>query len=123
MLCAGVGHPASVHQVVTASLARPSGCRCSDNERTLCNCGFGGLWVACWPLVPKFAGSNPAEADFSGPALFRKGSKTVGPMSQICGMQKIRELTWKSQLQTKLPVNSRPRISTFRYWMCSAFGT
>ena len=25
--------------------------------------GFGGLGVACWPLVPKFAGSNPAEAD------------------------------------------------------------
>ena len=24
--------------------------------------GFGGLAVACWPLVPKFAGSNPAEA-------------------------------------------------------------
>ena len=24
--------------------------------------GFGGLGVACWPLVPKFAGSNPAEA-------------------------------------------------------------
>ena len=24
--------------------------------------GFGGLEVACWPLVPKFAGSNPAEA-------------------------------------------------------------
>jgi hypothetical protein len=23
---------------------------------------FGGLWVACWPLAPKFAGSNPAEA-------------------------------------------------------------
>ena len=23
---------------------------------------FGGLEVACWPLVPKFAGSNPAEA-------------------------------------------------------------
>ena len=22
----------------------------------------GGLRVACWPLVPKFAGSNPAEA-------------------------------------------------------------
>ena len=22
---------------------------------------FGGLGVACWPLVPKFAGSNPAE--------------------------------------------------------------
>ena len=25
-------------------------------------CGFGGLEVACWPLVPKFAGSDPAEA-------------------------------------------------------------
>ena len=24
--------------------------------------GFGGLGVPCWPLVPKFAGSNPAEA-------------------------------------------------------------
>ena len=24
--------------------------------------GFGGLDVACWPLVPKFVGSNPAEA-------------------------------------------------------------
>ena len=24
--------------------------------------GFGGLEVASWPLVPKFAGSNPAEA-------------------------------------------------------------
>jgi hypothetical protein len=22
---------------------------------------FGGLGVACWPLVPKFAGSNPAK--------------------------------------------------------------
>jgi hypothetical protein len=24
--------------------------------------GFGGIEVACWPLVPKFAGSHPAEA-------------------------------------------------------------
>ena len=24
--------------------------------------GFGGLEVACWPLVHKYAGSNPAEA-------------------------------------------------------------
>ena len=23
--------------------------------------GLGGLEVACWPLVPKFAGSNPAN--------------------------------------------------------------
>ena len=26
------------------------------------NSGFGGLEVACWSLVPKFAGSNPVEA-------------------------------------------------------------
>ena len=24
--------------------------------------GFGGLEVACWPSVSKFAGSNPTEA-------------------------------------------------------------
>ena len=49
--------------------------------------GFGGLEVACWPLVPKFAGSNPAEAvGFFGRknpqhAFLRRGSKAVGPMS------------------------------------------
>ena len=29
---------------------------------TLFESVFGGLEVACWPLVPKSAGSNPAEA-------------------------------------------------------------
>ena len=29
---------------------------------TYVSSGFGGLGVACWPLVPKFASSNPAEA-------------------------------------------------------------
>jgi len=49
--------------------------------------GFGGLGVACWPLVPKFAGSNPAEAvGFLGRknpqhAFLRSGSKAIGPMS------------------------------------------
>ena len=38
--------------------------------------GFGGLGVACWPLVPKFAGSNPAEA-----VRFLRAKKAVGPMS------------------------------------------
>ena len=48
---------------------------------------FGGLGVACWPLVPKFAGSNPAEAvGFLGQknpqhTFLRRGSKAVGPMS------------------------------------------
>ena len=49
--------------------------------------GFGGLGVACWPLVPKFEGSNLAEAvEFlraKNPqhAFLRRGSKAVGPMS------------------------------------------
>ena len=56
---------------------------------------FGGAEVACWPLIPKFAGSNPAEAvgflrGDKNPqhAVLWKGSKIIGPMSQICGMQK-----------------------------------
>jgi hypothetical protein len=50
-------------------------------------CGFGGLEVVCWPLVPKFAGSHPAEAvGFLGRenpqhAFLWRGSKAVGPMS------------------------------------------
>ena len=54
---------------------------------------FGGAEVACWPLIPKFAGSNPAEAvgflkGDKNPqhAFLRKGSKIIGLMSQICGM-------------------------------------
>ena len=50
--------------------------------------GFGDLEVARWPLVPKFAGSNPAEAvglfrAKKNPqhAFLRKGSKAVCPMS------------------------------------------
>ena len=43
--------------------------------------------VACWPLVPKFAGSNLAETvGFLGRknpqhAFLRRGSIAVGPMS------------------------------------------
>ena len=48
---------------------------------------FGGLGVSSWPLVPKFAGSIPAEAvGFLGRknsqhAFLRRGSKAAGPMS------------------------------------------
>ena len=53
---------------------------------------FGGLGVACWPLVPKFAGSNPGEAvgflgrKYPQHAFLRRGNKAVGPMSLICGI-------------------------------------
>ena len=55
--------------------------------------GGATIVVACWPLIPKFAGSNPAEAvgflkGDKNPqhAFLRKGSKVIGPMSHICGM-------------------------------------
>ena len=54
--------------------------------------GFGGLEVACWCLVPKFAGSNPDEAvgffraKKSSARLPSEGNKAVCPMSHICGM-------------------------------------
>jgi len=37
--------------------------------------GFGGLEVACWPLVPKFGGLNLAEA-----AVLQRRSKAIGSM-------------------------------------------
>jgi hypothetical protein len=49
--------------------------------------GVGGLEVACWPLVPKFASSHPTEAvgflERKNPqhAFLRRGTKAVGPMS------------------------------------------
>ena len=48
---------------------------------------YNSLGVACWPLVPKFAGSNPAEAvgilGRKNPqhTFLRRGSKAVGPVS------------------------------------------
>ena len=48
---------------------------------------FDGPRIACWLLVPKFAGSNPAEAvGFLGGknsqhAFLRRGSKAASPMS------------------------------------------
>ena len=60
---------------------------CYRDNFTYIYSGFGGLGVACWPLVPKFAGSNPAEVvGFLGRknpqhAFLRRRSKAVGPMS------------------------------------------
>jgi hypothetical protein len=72
------------------------------------------------PLSAQVRGFKPRKScpDFLGwknpqHTFLRKGSKAVGPMSQICGTQKIPELTWKLQSQAKLPVNSRPHSSTF----------
>jgi hypothetical protein len=56
---------------------------------------YVGLEVACWPLVPKFAGSNPAEAVGFFRAKQKKnplahlpseGEVKACPMLQICDM-------------------------------------
>jgi hypothetical protein len=39
--------------------------------------GFGDLEVACWPLVPKFAGSNPTEV-----VRFLRAKKSAGLPSE-----------------------------------------
>ena len=49
-------------KVRTEEAVRPISSPFLKMEVTLKISGFGGLEVACWPLVPKFAGSNPAEA-------------------------------------------------------------
>jgi hypothetical protein len=60
--------------------------------------GFGGV------VVPKIAGSNPAEAvEFfrrKNPqhAFLRRESKAVCPLSQLCGRLKNTTMTWKSYL-------------------------
>ena len=65
-------------------MSAENNCNCCKGR----NSGFGGLEVACWLLVPKFAGSNPAEAigflrgKKKNPqhAFLRRGSKAVGPI-------------------------------------------
>ena len=53
--------------------------------------GVGGLEVACWPLIPKFAGSNPAEA--------RLPSKREVKPSVPC--RRSLKKAWKSLLSAK----------------------
>jgi hypothetical protein len=55
--------------------------------------GFGGLEVACWPLVPKFAGSNPAEA-----VGFLRAEKILSTRSfggEVKPSVPCRRFTWK----------------------------
>jgi hypothetical protein len=56
--------------------------------------GFGGLEVACWPLVPKSAGSHTAEAvGFLGRknpqhAFLWRESKAVGPIRSFMACER-----------------------------------
>ena len=77
--------------------------------------GFGGLEVACWPLVSKFAGSNPAEAV----GFFRAKKSSVQPFVQFrifAACKRRRKCMRGSRnFRSKLPAISRPSSSSFHY--------
>ena len=93
-------------------------------ENYVPECGFGGLDIACWPLIPKFAGSNPAEAV----GFFRTKKKILCtpsfggevkpfvPCRIFAACKRTRKCMRGSRsFRSKLPAISRPIISSFRY--------
>ena len=70
---------------------------------------FGGLEVACWPLVSKFTGSNPAEAVtffraekiLSAPS-FGGEVKPSFPCRRFTACKRILNATWKSGISSKI---------------------
>ena len=83
------------------------------------NSGLGGLGVARWPLVPKFAGSNPAEAvGFLGRknpqrAFLRRGSKASVPCRRFAACKRSLNLRGSWNLG-KITGQCFAYISTFR---------
>ena len=88
------------------------------------NGGFGGLEAACWPLVPKFAGSNPAEAVgffrakkkiLSTPS-FGGEEKPFVPCRRPTACKRFLNVTWKSGIfRQNSSAISRPSSSSFHY--------
>ena len=77
--------------------------------------GFGGLEVAYWPLVPKFAGSNPAEAVgfFQGEKILSTPSfggevKPSVPCRRFMACKKSLNATWKSGIHRPFLANIVP---------------
>ena len=55
--------------------------------------GLGGLEVACWPLVRKFAGSNPAEAvGFFRAKKFSACLSSEGKLSRLSHVVDLRRV-------------------------------
>ena len=82
-------------------------------------CGFGGLEVACWPLVPKFADSNPTEAVgekiLSTPSFGREVKPSV-PFRRFTACKRSLNVTWKSGIfRQNSSAISRASSSSFHY--------
>jgi hypothetical protein len=61
---------------------------------------FGGLGVVCWLLVPKFAGSNPAEAvekNLSTPSFGGEVQPLV-PCPRFVACKGTLNVPWKSSI-------------------------
>ena len=94
---------------------------CSVQQR---GSDFGGLEVACWPLVPNFAASHPAEAvGFLGKKIlstpsFRGEVKPLMPCRNFTACKRFLNVMWNSEFRQ----NSRTFLahsSTFCCWVLS----
>ena len=70
---------------------------------------FGGLRVACWPLVPKFAGSKPGRSRriFQGEKIlstlsFAGEVKPSVPCRRFTACKRFLNATWKSGISGKI---------------------
>jgi hypothetical protein len=87
-------------------------------------------WLACWPLVPEFAGSNPAEAvGFSQSTIHEGEVKPSVPCRNFAACKRSVHLPWKSQVVRKIKsAISSPILPSFakrglsRRWTWSASG-
>ena len=83
--------------------------------------GFGGLEVACWPLVPKFAASNPTKAvgffrekKILSTSSFGGEVKSSVPCSSFTACKRSLNVTWKSGIfRQNSSATSRPSSSSF----------
>jgi hypothetical protein len=69
---------------------------CQITKATIC--GFGGLEVACWPLVPKFAGSS--RRIFKGEKILNTRSfggevKPSVPCRRFAACKRTLNVPWK----------------------------
>ena len=79
--------------------------------------GLGGLEVACWPLVPKFAGFTPgrsrrifrAKKKILSTPSFGRGVKPSVPCRRFAAFRSL-NVTWKSTFRQNLPDISLPQF-------------
>jgi len=95
--------------------------RRSCEEKTLIHYSklIGDLGLACWPLVPKFAGLNPAEAVgflrakkiLSTPS-FRGEVKPSFPCRRFAACKRSLNVAWKSSFRQNYRTKFSPTVTT-----------